>query len=193
MREQERITQQKREEERKKEREEKLLAKRARKKQEKERQTQENPTDISFLLESGDRAMELEKYEAGVAAYEAALRLKPESKGAQKGIRKAQTAKKAQSREIIKTQLDLQERSLTQPITAYFHEATLFEILDHLEKVTGTTFVVSEEVKQDQGRSTLFIDQMSLEDALQEVLKDKDFVYTIKDQTISITKPINSR
>ena len=117
------------------------------------------------------------------------VKLEPESKGDQSGISVAQMAKKVEAR---KTQLAQQERALSKPITIYFHDATLSEMFEHLQKMTGADFVIPDEVKQDQDRRTLFIQEMPLGDALQQILKDKEFVYSIKNQTVSITKPVTS-
>jgi type II secretory pathway component GspD/PulD (secretin) len=99
-------------------------------------------------------------------------------------------AKKVEARKV---QLDHREQFLSKPITVYFHDATLDEMLEHLQKITGANFVVPDEIKQDQGRKTLFIQEMPLEDVLQQILEGyKEFTYSVKNQTVSITKPVTA-
>ena len=92
----------------------------------------------------------------------------------------------------MQLQLDSHKQAMKKSITAYFHDSTLGEMLEHLQKMTSADFVIPDEVKQDQDRRTLFIQEMSLEDALQQILKDKEFTYSVKNQTVSITKPVTS-
>ncbi len=154
---------------------------------------QEKPTYSSFLIQGGETALEVKQYNAAIAAYEAALKLEPESSQAQRGIRTAQMAKKEEARKAILAQLDRRQRVVSKPITIYFHDATLAEMLEHLQKISGADFVISDEVKQDQDRRTIFIQEVPLEDALQQILEGyKEFVYSVKNQTVSITKPVTA-
>ena len=63
-------------------------------KEEKKELPKKKEENIGFLLQNGAAAYAMKKYDEAIAAYEVALRLAPNSKQAQKGMRKAQEAKK---------------------------------------------------------------------------------------------------
>lgn len=84
--------------------------------------------------------------------------------------------------------LQVSARGYSQNVSLSMQEASLDKVFLEIKKQTGYTFIYTESILQQANKITVSIKNVSLEQALEAVLKDKGLGYSIVDKTIIIRK-----